>query len=185
MPWARTTRLTQDFGILHTRNLTPVTRHLDARRYLGDHGGCVAVSIAFGGRRRAHAGRHRSHPARLLVQLWLLHHARQAWQRLPNTLLTVTLASNFGTFLLYALSCLLCIVAYKGHENYHPVTPLPHPGARSLREHGLHDLLSCRSVHGLRHQDGALCALGIAAVWGIYGAFHFLITSKQEQSRAA
>ena len=30
---------------------------------------------------------------------------------LPNSLLTVTLASNFGTFLLYALSCVICIVA--------------------------------------------------------------------------
>ena len=30
---------------------------------------------------------------------------------LPNSLLTVTLASNFGTFLLYMLSCIICMVA--------------------------------------------------------------------------
>ena len=37
---------------------------------------------------------------------------------LPNSLLTVTLASNFGTFLLYALSCTLCMVAYHKHPNF-------------------------------------------------------------------
>ena len=30
---------------------------------------------------------------------------------MPNTLLTMTLASNFGTFLLYGLSCIICLVA--------------------------------------------------------------------------
>src|SRR5437879_12197255 len=37
---------------------------------------------------------------------------------LPQSLLTVTLASNFGTFLLYMLSCVVCIVAYQGHPNF-------------------------------------------------------------------
>ena len=37
---------------------------------------------------------------------------------LPNSLLTVTLASNFGTFLLYALSCVVCMVGYHGHPNF-------------------------------------------------------------------
>ena len=31
---------------------------------------------------------------------------------LPNSLLTITLTSNFGTFILYALSCFLCMVAF-------------------------------------------------------------------------
>ena len=37
---------------------------------------------------------------------------------LPNSLLTVTLTSNFGTFILYALSCFLCIVAYHKRPDY-------------------------------------------------------------------
>src|SRR5205807_9239788 len=32
---------------------------------------------------------------------------------LPNSLLTVTLASNFGTFMLYMLSCIVCMVDRK------------------------------------------------------------------------
>ena len=30
----------------------------------------------------------------------------------------MTLTSNFGTFILYALSCFLCIVAYTGRPDY-------------------------------------------------------------------
>ena len=37
---------------------------------------------------------------------------------LPNSLLTVTLTSNFGTFLLYALSCVICMVAFHKHPKY-------------------------------------------------------------------
>jgi basic amino acid/polyamine antiporter, APA family len=40
---------------------------------------------------------------------------------LPNTLLTVTLASNFGTFLLYMLSCVICMVAYQGTPTSAPL----------------------------------------------------------------
>ncbi len=40
---------------------------------------------------------------------------------LPNSLLTVTLASNFGTFLLYALSCITCMVAYHKHPKFNPL----------------------------------------------------------------
>ncbi len=37
---------------------------------------------------------------------------------LPNSLLTITLTSNFGTFILYALSCFLCIVAFHRRPDY-------------------------------------------------------------------
>ena len=41
--------------------------------------------------------------------------------KLPNSLLAITLTSNFGTFILYALSCFLCMVAY----NKSPGSQLP------------------------------------------------------------
>src|SRR6202008_1971928 len=47
---------------------------------------------------------------------------------LPNTLLMVTLASNFGTFLLYMLSCVTCIVCFHKHPQFrfmrHLVIPI-------------------------------------------------------------
>jgi APA family basic amino acid/polyamine antiporter len=42
----------------------------------------------------------------------------------PIQLLTMTLASNFGTFLLYALSCIICIVAFHNHPKFNPIKHL-------------------------------------------------------------
>jgi APA family basic amino acid/polyamine antiporter len=44
--------------------------------------------------------------------------ATMSMAAMPNSLLTITLASNFGTFLLYMLSCITCMVAYHNHPNY-------------------------------------------------------------------
>ncbi len=47
--------------------------------------------------------------------------SHDAMAALPNSLLTITLASNFGTFLLYMLSCVICMVGYHGHPNFNSV----------------------------------------------------------------
>ncbi len=36
-----------------------------------------------------------------------------------NTLLIMTLVSNFGTFLLYGMTCLTAIIAFKEHHTFH------------------------------------------------------------------
>jgi len=97
---------------------------------------------------------------------------------LPNSLLTVTLASNFGTFLLYMLSCLTCIVCFHRHPKFkffrHLVIPL----------FGLFANLACMAFYvigpflGYGTKMEPLLALGIAAVWGIYGAIYFFRSSK-------
>ena len=46
---------------------------------------------------------------------------------MPNSLLTVTLASNFGTFLLYALSCVICMVGFHNHTMFNPLKHLVIP----------------------------------------------------------
>ncbi len=55
-----------------------------------------------------------------------------------------------------------------------------HPGVRAAGEPGLHGVLSDRTVHGIRNQVGAVVALGIAAVWGIYGGIYFIRSSKSK-----
>jgi hypothetical protein len=98
---------------------------------------------------------------------------------LPNSLLTVTLASNFGTFLLYGLSCIICIVAYHGHPKFklirHLVIPI----------FGLIANLACMAFYligpfmGYGTKMEPLLALGVAAVWGIYGGIYFLRVGKR------
>jgi hypothetical protein len=97
---------------------------------------------------------------------------------LPNTLLMVTLASNFGTFLLYMLSCLICMIAFHKHPKFnafkHFLIPL----------FGLAANLACMAFYligpfmGYGTKMEPLLALGIAIVWGLYGAIFFLRASK-------
>ncbi len=97
---------------------------------------------------------------------------------LPNSLLTVTLASNFGTFLLYALSCIICMVAYHGHPKFKPIRHLLIPAF------GLLANLACMAFYlagpfmGYGTKMEPLLALGIALVWGIYGGIYFFRASK-------
>jgi hypothetical protein len=99
---------------------------------------------------------------------------------LPNSLLTITLTSNFGTFILYALSCFLCIVAFHKRPDYSFIKHMLIPGF------GLIANLVCMAFYligpfgGLGTKMEPLCALGISAAWGFYGAIYFLRTSKRK-----
>jgi hypothetical protein len=98
---------------------------------------------------------------------------------MPNSLLTVTLASNFGTFILYALSCIICLVGFHNHPKVQPVLHL------AFRYFGLVANLACMAFYligpfiNIGTVKEPLLALGIAAVWGIYGGIYFM-TLQQE-----
>jgi hypothetical protein len=99
---------------------------------------------------------------------------------LPNSLLTITLTSNFGTFILYALSCFLCMVAYHKRPDHSFVRHTLIPGF------GLLANLICMAFYligpffNLGTKMEPLTALGISAVWGLYGAVYFMKTSKSK-----
>jgi amino acid transporter len=165
----------EHFGMLHSKNLTP-HRAIWTLAIISAVVGCVAVGMAFGD-----AGA----PADSAIQL-LPHgfwssfgyttHDKMA--ALPNSLLTVTLASNFGTFVLYALSCVICIVAYHNHPKFKLVRHLLIP------VFGLLANLACMAFYvigpfmGYGTKMEPLLALGIALVWAIYGGIYFFRISK-------
>jgi hypothetical protein len=97
---------------------------------------------------------------------------------LPNSLLVVTLASNFGTFLLYGLSCTICMVAYHKHPKFSALRHVAIP------VFGLVANLVCMAFYlvgpfmGYGTKMEPLLALGIALVWAIYGAIFFVKTSR-------
>src|SRR5208283_5792413 len=99
---------------------------------------------------------------------------------LPNSLLTVTLASNFGTFVLYALSCVTCMVAFHNHPKYNPLRHLLIP------VFGLVANLACMAFYligpfmGYGTKMEPLLALGIALVWGLYGGIYFFRASRNK-----
>ena len=93
----------------------------------------------------------------------------------------MTLVSNFGTFLLYMLTCIIAIVAFREHHSFngfkHMFVPL----------FGLVANLACMlfylvgpfTVAGMSVKEPYI-ALGVCALWGVYGGFYFLRSSKQK-----
>jgi APA family basic amino acid/polyamine antiporter len=98
---------------------------------------------------------------------------------LPNTFLTVSLASNFGTFLLYMLSCITCMVCYHKHPKFSFARHLAIP------VFGLVANVACMAFYligpflGYGTKKEPLLALAIALVWGAYGGLYFVLSTKK------
>jgi amino acid transporter len=106
----------------------------------------------------------------------------KAW---PNSLLVVTLASNFGTFLLYMLTNIVAIVAFREHHTFsgfkHFFIPLFGLVANLLCM--LFYLIGPFTVTGMSLKEPYI-ALGVAALWGVYGMFYFISSSKKKGKTA-
>jgi APA family basic amino acid/polyamine antiporter len=163
------------FGMLHDKNLTPHNA-IWTLAVISAVIGCVAVVLVFADGSAPTDATIASIPAGFWSHVGYTTHDKLAV--LPNSLLTVTLASNFGTFVLYALSCALCMVAYHKHPNFSFIRHLAIP------IFGLLANLVCMAFYIIGPFEGygtphePLLALGIAAVWALYGGFYFLTSGK-------
>jgi basic amino acid/polyamine antiporter, APA family len=167
----------EPFGILHAGSLSP-RRAIWTLATISAILGVVAVTFVFADASAPTDATIASLPHGLLSSFGYSTHDKLA--AMPNSLLTITLTSNFGTFILYGLSCLLCIVAFRGRSDYKPLVHLIIPGF------GLIANLICMAVYvvgpffNLGTKMEPLAALGISAVWGLYGAYYFIKTSKSK-----
>ena len=165
----------EHFGLLHSETPTP-HRAIWTLAAISAVVGVVAVLVPFGDSGALQDTAIKALPQGLFSSVGYMSH--DAMAALPNTLLTVTLASNFGTFLLYMLSCFICIVAYHKHPNYsflrHMLIPI----------FGLVANLACMAFYiigpfmGYGTAKEPLLALGIALVWALYGGIYFMRASK-------
>jgi amino acid transporter len=166
----------EHFGMLHSKNLTP-HRAIWALAIISAVVGCIGVVTAFGDAGAPTDAAIQALPHGFWSSFGYTTHDKMA--ALPNSLLTVTLASNFGTFLLYALSCLTCLVAYHNHPKFkfvkHALIPV----------FGLLANVACMAFYligpfmGYGTKMEPLLALGIALVWGIYGGIYFTRASRR------
>lgn len=167
--------LPDSFGALHNANLTP-HRAIWTLAAISAVIGVIGVSIAFGDAGAPTDAAIQAMPHGFWSTFGYLSHDKMA--ALPNTLLTITLASNFGTFLLYMLSCVICMVAYHKHPRFSPVKHFLIP------LFGLAANIACMAFYligpfmGYGTKMEPLLALGIAIVWGIYGAIYFVRSSR-------
>jgi len=166
----------EHFGLLHSKNLTP-HRAIWTLAIISAVVGCIGVALAFGDAGAPTDAAIQALPHGLLSSFGYSTHDKMA--ALPNSLLTVTLASNFGTFLLYGLSCIICMVAYHRHPKFSPVRHLFIP------IFGLLANLACMAFYvvgpflGYGTKMEPLTALGIALVWAIYGGIYFMRMGKK------
>jgi amino acid transporter len=165
----------EHFGMLHAASLTP-RRAIWTLASISAVVGCVAVSLAFGDAGAPSDAAIAALPHGILSSFGYTSHAAMA--AMPNSLLTITLTSNFGTFILYALSCFLCIVAFNKRPDFSFVRHLLIPGFGLVANVVCMAFYVIAPLFGLGTTREPLLALAISAVWGIYGALYFLRSSR-------
>ena len=158
-------------GSLHARNQSP-HRAIWILAAISAIIGCVAVSIAFGDAGAPTNAAIATIPHGFWSSVGYTTHDKMA--ALPNTLLTVTLASNFGTFILYALSCILCMVAYHKHPNYSFIRHTAVPVLGLIANFGCMCAYLVLPFFNIGTKMEPWLALAIATVWALYGGYYFL-----------
>jgi amino acid transporter len=165
----------EHFGLLHAGSLTP-RRAIWTLAVISAILGTIAVSFVFADAAAPTDATIAALPHGIFSSFGYSTHDKLA--AMPNSLITITLTSNFGTFILYALSCFLCIVAFNKRPDHNFIRHTLIPGF------GLLANLICMAFYvigpffNLGTKMEPLAALGISAVWGLYGAVYFLRTSK-------
>ena len=96
------------------------------------------------------------------------------------TLTGITLASNFGTFVLYALTCLWTVIAFQGRAEgsmlKHVIIPVLGLLANLAM---LVTILGMGFLGGGTSQQESLIAMGIAAFWAIVSVIYVLFSSRR------
>jgi len=167
--------LPDSMGALHSQNLTP-HRAIWLLAMISAVVGCITVVMYFGDGAAPADSAIQALPHGFWSSFGYLTHDKMA--ALPNSFLTMTLASNFGTFLLYMLSCVTCLVCFHNHPQFKFVRHLLIP------VFGLLANLACMIFYlvgpfmGYGTKMEPLLALGIALVWAIYGGIYFVRASK-------
>jgi amino acid transporter len=166
----------EHFGMLHDKNLSP-HRAIWTLAVISAVFGVLALLMLFGDGGAMSDATIAALPHGFWSSFGYVSHDTMA--KMPNSLLTITLASNFGTFLLYGLSCVTCIFCYHGHPNFKVVRHLLIP------LFGVAANLICMAAYlvlpfmGYGTKMEPFIALGIAGVWAIYGGIYFVTNSKK------
>jgi amino acid transporter len=162
------------FGMLHGTNNTP-HRAIWTLAILSIFIGIITVTIYLGG----------TTPSALDAKYHNIWYSFGIFNpdllaKLPNTLVIITLISNFGTFMLYMLTCYICIVAFREHHSFHGFKHMVVPVFGFLANLAcmLFYLFGPFMVSGMSVKEPYI-ALGVCALWGIYGGIYFTRASKK------
>ena len=166
------------FGLLHGTKLTP-HRAIWTLAFLSAIIGIISVAFNFCGPAALADDVIKGLPQNAWYSILVFGHDLAA--KIPQSLLVVTLVSNFGTFLLYMMTNIVAIVAFREHHTFsgfkHMFVPLF--GLASNLICMLFFIIGPMFVPGMSSKE-PLFALGVVAVWGIYGGVYFVRGSKRK-----
>ncbi len=173
------------FGLLHGKHASP-HRAVWTLAVISAVLGCVTVATYYcgpainGGTKAAYDATVSGLPANMWYKIGTHKLSFETASKIPQSLLTITLVSNFGTFMLYMMSCWVALVAFHEHEMHnffkHKVIPIFGLLANLLCM--IFYLVGPFFVSGMSWHEPYI-ALGVAAAWGIYGAIYFSSRSKK------
>jgi len=165
------------FGILHGTNLTPA-RAIWTLATISAVIGIFGVLFNFCGGAAQTDDAIKALPTNIWYSFGLWKNALAA--QIPQSLLVITLTSNFGTFALYMLTNVIAIVAFKEHHTFHGFKHVVVPVFGLLANFIclLFYVVGPFFVAGMSWKEPYV-ALGFALVWGLYGAYYFATRSKK------
>src|SRR5580658_8422473 len=167
----------EHFGMLHGENLTP-HRAIWVLATISAVLGAYAAIYFFAGSSAPDDKTIATLPHNLWYAVGMSSNAYLA--ALPNGLLLVTLVSNFGTFLLYGLTNIICIVAFREHHEFTGMKHMVIPIFGAIANFACMAFYVIGPIEGLGSVKEPLLAVGISIVWGIYGAIYFVRSSKKK-----
>ena len=167
----------EHFGILHAGSLSP-RKAIWTLAVISAVIGVVAVSLVFADATApTRCNYRRACRTDIFSSFGYSTHDKLA--ALPNSLLTITLTSNFGTFILYALSCFLCMVAYHKRPDHNFLVHTLIPGFGLLANLVCMGFYVAGPFFNLGTKMEPLTAHWESRrIWGLYGAIYFLRSSK-------
>ncbi len=156
------------FGLVHGQTLSP-HRAIWTLAIISAIIGIIAVTVYLGGQATPPAALDKHN---FWYSLGIF--SPEAYTKLPNTLLIITLISNFGTFLLYMTTCVIAMVAFKEHHSFNGFKHvfIPVFGLVANLACMLFYLIGPFFVSGMSKKEPYI-ALAVAAAWGIYGLVYF------------
>ena len=173
----RDNEVPEHFGLLHGENLTP-------HRAIWTLATISAVLGAYGALYYFAGG---SAPddktiATLPHNLWYAigMSSNASLSALPNGLLLITLLSNFGTFMLYGLTNIVCIVAFREHHAFSGFRHMVVPVFGAVANFACLAFYIIGPIEGLGSVKEPLLAVAISVIWGVYGAIYFVRSSRRK-----
>lgn len=166
------------FGLLHGTKLTP-HRAIWTLATISAIIGVIAVGFNFCGPAALTDEVVKGLPQNAWYSFLVFGHDTAA--KIPQSLLVVTLVSNFGTFLLYMMTNVIAILAFREHHTFsgfkHMVLPIF--GLLANLVCMVFFIIGPAFVPGMSAKE-PFVALGVVALWGVYGGVYFLRGSKKK-----